>query len=196
MNSGGLKVPNMVGLGEAEQQQAHSEWSTFEDVDIQLMRDGIMQVEKPTVDCPRLDKEQLTTLDEHRYGTIYSALMSWFAYMSDILARTKAKQLEVENEMAYVSASMKLGAIAAAQSANEKKPSDVLLKDMIIVDPRYKALGIQLQNITQMRQVLEPQVVLLDHNLKMVSRQIELKRIEMEKQRIGNAIAFREHGVR
>lgn len=194
--SGGLRAPSMIGLGETEQQQAHNEWSTFEDVDIQLMREGVMPVDRPTIPCPHLDKEQLTTLDEHRYGTIYSALMAWFAYLSDGLARTKAKQIEVENEMAYIAASLKLGAIAAAQTSEEKKPSDVVLKDMIQVDHRYKELGIELQGITQRRQVLEPRVVLLDHNLKMISRQIELKRIEMEKQRIGGGLAIREQRLR
>ena len=188
---GGLKAPNVVGLGANEQQKIHSEWNTFDNVQIELMREGVMPVDKPTVACQRLTAEQLTTLDDKRYAETYAHICSWFGYISDLLARTRGAILEVENEMKYVWASLRAGAIQAAEMRQEKKPADKEIEMTILLDPSYKQLKLSSQNLDQRKLVLEAQADLLEKDLKMVSRQVELRKMEREREKIGDGMAGR-----
>lgn len=189
-----MKLPANAGMSSSEQARTHDEWNTFDDVQVQLMREGFMPSELPRVACQRITADQLTTQDNDKYTQLYTSKCAWLAYTSDTLARTKGERLQVENEMDYIQISLRTGAKMAATSSGVKKPTDKEIEELVELDPRYKELKILLQRAKQREGILSSDFETLDRELKMISRVLVIKQMEFNDERQGGNLPNRMPG--
>lgn len=184
---GGLRIPSIVGPGAEEEEGTHNKWDTFDDVELEMTMMGFPPVPMPSYTCPELTSDMLTTANSKKYTETYQQMESWFNYAANTLARMKALQLQIANEMNKIGRLVKEGAPVDDKG---KKPSVGTLIDMVENHPRYEELKLEDQKWEQKKQILQSHVVRLEKDLKLLSRQVEIRRQEND---MGNRGSGRPH---
>jgi hypothetical protein len=186
--SAGLFLPDAVGPGQTKEEFIHSKWDTFDEMELILAQAGFAPVEKPIFSQPRLTTEVLTTPDSHRYSEIYLQIEAWHNYAYNYKSRLQALQVGFENEMNEIERDVRTTAMAATRA---KKLSAIALKDTVEANPRYGELKIEHQKLEQQRLLMQSHVDSLERDLKLVSRQVEIRRQDIDAGRIGGGVATR-----
>lgn len=181
----GLQLPSNIGLPESQEKQVHERWNTLEEMEQQLAYEGFSPYEQPQFGCPQVTEESLTTADSKAYTGMYAQQLAWFDYSSSSLARCTAELLQVTNEMDIIEASMRkvfrekmrIGGKAAKMSAEE-------MKDEILLDERYSYLLYRKQQLSQYKTILGAYTENIERGLKVISRQVEIRKMELEQSRV------------
>jgi hypothetical protein len=193
--TGGLSLPSSVGVGESQERRLHQQWDTIEEIEQKLLAEGFQPMAQPEFGCPQITEDTLTTADSKAYTGMYAQQLAWFYYASQALSRCSAELLQVTNEMSLIEATMrkgfrdrmKAGGKAAKMSAEE-------MGDLILLDPRYSYLLHRKQELTQYKLELGTYTENIDRGMKVISRQVELRKMELEQSRIN--IPNRGYGIR
>lgn len=190
---GGLgKITQAKGVGREAQDIIHNRWGTLIDVEIELREAGLNPPDKPKFSRPTLSAEQLTT-DVHRdYTTLYAQHLAWFNFTVPMLAHVRAKTLQVVNEMKDIEVETRKQLRLLNKSASKlDKLREIDIEDTVWVDSRYKELIIEKQKLDQFRLELEGYLTTMESNLKVISRQVEIRKIEMGGERTENGMSNR-----
>lgn len=196
----GLKIPETMGVGalsvgQGEQEALANHWVTSAAIEAQVASWGFEALTRPTVRCPKLTAKDLMTDDTKEYTELYANLNEWNHYASNVLSRIKIRQLEIKNEIEQLQRSIKSETIAAAKKAQEKKPANTVLDELVKGHPRYVVLLHNQQQVEQQRQLMEPHVKKLDNDLKLISRQITLRQGDIDNRTRGHNIPHRSPGM-
>lgn len=178
-STGGLSLPTNVGMGQSAEQQIHKEWDTLESVETKLAMEGFTPMSTPEFPCPQIDEHALTTADNTSYTTTYAHQLSWFNYAGQALARATAEILQVQNEMTRIEATMRRGF-----KLGGKKMSAQEISDEILLDPRYTELKHREQILKQYKVELDAYYEGIERGLKVISRQVEIRKQEIEQNRV------------
>lgn len=187
--TGGLSLPTNVGMGQTAEQQVHAQWDTVGQVEAELAMRGFMPMDTPNYPCPVITEEALTTSDSKSYTTTYAQQLSWFNYSSQTLSRIVADLLGVQNEMTLIEARMRKGF-----RLNGAKMTAQQMADEILLDPRYLELKHREQLLSQHKIELSAYTEGIERGLKVISRQVEIRKQEIEQNRVN--IPGRGYGVR
>lgn len=177
---GGLQLPKELGISGKIQQEIHGEWDTFGVMQDDLEQRGFGPVGKPDFQRPVLTPDILATINGSGISELYTKVSAWQAYANDLFSRIRGGITQVQNEMHYLSIELRGGLIRARSNAKEKKPTKDDIQAAIELNPRYKELVLELQKLEQQRFIMEGHVDSLNRMLRVVSRQIELRRQELE----------------
>lgn len=187
-----LNLPNDIGLGQTEAYEIHTAWETMRKVEANMAANGLGT---PTEPPPFPLREVTTTLvadDSQEYLKVNAQYLAWLNYILPTLAYTKGCLLEYENEKTHIEASYRemqrqreQGLSKGARMGKEE------LQDRITLDPRYQELTRAEQEATQTKLLLDAKVEILERTLRVISRHIEVKKIDMEINRIGPNIPMR-----
>jgi len=191
--TGGLSIPKNVGVGETEQQKIHSTWDTIDKVEAELGMDGFIPMTTPEFECPQVTEEELTTEDSKSYTQTFARQFAWFNYSSQVLARVTVRLLQVENEQAIIASKMRDGFKERIRNGAPKMTVEEM-KDQINLDPRYQELMLQAQIYQQKKTVLSAFAEGIERGLKVISRQVEIRKGEIEQSRVN--IPNRGYGMR
>lgn len=181
--SGGLNIPEGVGLSTGEVHQILSRFATLEDVEKNLANMGFpSERPRPKFDLPDITVETLTRFTNDQYSEIYSQLLAWFNYLVPIHADVKAGLLQAQNQLDLVEASVKkrLTDVNKNKNKGEGKLSAEEVRTEVLVDPTYQAALLEVQTRKQMLLKLDAYWEIADRSLRVVSRQIEIKKIEFD----------------
>jgi hypothetical protein len=196
--TGGLTVPKNVGVSETEQQNIHGKWDTIENVENELAMEGFVPMGTPEFECPQVTEDALTTPDSKEYTTTYARQLAWFNYSSQVLARVTAHLLQIENEMDFIESKLRKQFREVRRPKESGKGFDKMsaeeMKDEIRLDPRYSELTLQAQVFKQKKTELSVFVEGIERGLKVISRQVEIRKMEIEQGRVN--IPNRGYGVR
>lgn len=192
--TGGLQVPPNIGVSESAQREIHKTWDTIGDVEADLAMSGFMPMQTPEFECPQVTEAALTTENSQEYTQTYARQLAWFNYSSQVLARVTAHLLQYENEMDTIEARIHVDRRARAKAAGEKPPSGDTLKQEVLMDPRHDELRRQAQVLKQKKIELQAFVDGIERGLKVISRQVEIRKMEIEQGRVN--IPGRGYGVR
>lgn len=193
--AGGLRVPAVLGIDSSAQRDIHNEWDTLSGVKAMLVRDGFTDCPQPNFACPSVTEEDLTTTDNTKYSQNYARLLAWFNYASQLLAEVNAALLGIENEMEYVGAKMKKDMRENNRGKGLKDASRLAagdIADEILLDPHYHELQVEQQRLTQMKYTLTSRVDNLERGLRVTSRQVEIRKLELERGRVGDGVPTRD----
>lgn len=175
--TGGLRLPDAVGPGEQDLGAISRIWDTFDEMELEVTKMGFPPVPKPAYQCPELTADMLTTASAADYTSTYQRMESWHNYAHNTLARIKALQLGIANEMNKLGRLVRDG--APKDDKGKKLPAGTLT-DMVENHPRYEELKLLDQEWEQKKIMLQSHVVRLEKDLKLMSRQVEIRRQDTE----------------
>lgn len=177
----GLSLPKDVGVSESTAKEVEDRWNTINRVNKKLQELGMQANEEPEISCPNVTAEALTTPDAQQYTVIYTAQLRWYNYSIRMLAGVKALKLQVDNEMSDIESERRTMFRELDEGKKDKeKMSATEMKDRINQDPHYRGLKMQAQELEQHEIHVKAWAESLERNLAVVSRQIELRKLEMQ----------------
>lgn len=179
---GGLVIPDLIGLTDTELDEIARQHDTFDEVETELTKWGFSPMEKPRYQCPELTPEVLATVNMTQYSSTYTQFNAWYGYAHNTLARLKAVRLGIEREMNTIGRGMRMA--MHKQKAAGTKLTKEYLEDLVESNPRYSQLALEEQKLDQQVMLVESQVNSLERDLRLISRQVELLRMEHDNGRI------------
>lgn len=194
--AGGLVTPDTLGLGHTQEESIRQTWSTFDEVELQLTRQGIPPLEQPRCTIPHITAHLLNESNNREFSTIYANFGEWFGYISSFYGRILAKLVEVDNEMNDISVQNRRQLLQAWRAAGGKKtdkPTIQELSDYNELHNRYRELKHERQQWEQQRLILLPRREQLKKDQDIISRQVTIRGQELERHRVGGNMASRYH---
>lgn len=189
---GGLRLQSAVeGVGESEAAAIHREWSSYPLVQQYLEEQLALVVpSEPEFACPPLRAEDLTTTDNKAYTETYAQRVAWFGFYSERKAEHDAIVLELEAEMSVIETrirnQLRRTSKKVTASGDTKAPPAQAMEDAINSDGRYLELKQKLVFHKQILKRLNARVETLDREIRLTSRQVEIRRQDFDNNRGGN----------
>lgn len=168
-----------LGLGQAVEREVTDYWNTIDDVMIEVMKEGFKIMDMPAYGCPHLDPSILTNISPDKYAVITLQLESWQSYTESTMAAIRGGILECENEISDLEAAMRTGIRQEAKQTGEKKPAEDVIKDTVLCNPRRREVVHRHQMLKQKFELIESHYKKLGRELKILSRWIEMRKMEM-----------------
>lgn len=190
----GLVAPKFAGAGHQLEQEIHKAWDTFDVAELELTKSGFSPMEKPECARPTVSPGRMATMSGPDITTLYETVVAWHGYAANMHARIRGAVLGIQNEKKHLEAKLYKGIVSAAIKMGEKKPSDVAIKRDISIEPRMLELTQEEQKLEQQRFQLDGWVDTLTEYRRQVSRQIEIRRQEIEGLGGGRALSPQPHG--
>lgn len=175
------------------EQQLNEHWDTFDEVEADLSKLGIHPLVTPNSVMPDITAELLTSHNDVQYAEAFARLRAWYDFVLNVRARTKALEIQMENQMDVLATITKQAYLKYAEDNGMKKPSDEMIKHYIKAQPRYQQLMREIQPIRQRLVILDGRLDGLDKGLKILSRNLELIRQKIESENWGSAGGGRRH---
>lgn len=183
---GGLRVSEQIAdVGESEAEEIHEQWTMYPLVKRYLEEQLAMAMPaEPEFACPPLKVEDLTTPDGKQYTETYTQRVAWFGFFSERKAEHDAIVLELEAEMSIIETrirtNMRKGSLKKTRSGETKAPPAQEMEDAINRDTRYLELRQKLVFHKQILKRLNARVETLDREIRLTSRQVEIRRQEFD----------------
>jgi hypothetical protein len=190
---GGLNLQNSnlpIGVGEEAAKSIQQRWDTVKDSDQVIAGMGLVDHKLPEFICPELTAASLTTLDSFAYTETYAHLLSWFNYASEGLAYIQARVLQYTNMQAILTAQTRKQQ-RALTAAGGKKMNEEEMSDQLFTNPQYQEILLELQKAKQHKLLLDAKVDAIERSLRVISRQIEIRKLDVEQSRTGSAMPGR-----
>jgi len=177
--AGGFTAPDIVGPSAEQEKDIHDEWDTFDQIELKMTQMGFDVIDKPQVSCPEITTELLTTANGHAYTEAYAAVQAWYNYAYHTMSRLDAMLIQVENERGDIDQSLRDDAqntkvTGSSGRLRAMKPEEI--KGMIAGNPRYRELIMEKQLLDQQKLLLDGHLKRFGRGLKLLSRQIELRK--------------------
>lgn len=188
-----IRLPRTLplGAGEGETQNIKTHWDTAGAVERELESKGLVPYTQPVETCPELTAEVLTSPDSRKYTETYVKLLSWYNYSSELLAQVRVQVIQYENMQSILDAQTRKVAKAQSEAAGGKKPAEAELQQRLLLNPEYLEVTRDLQRFQQAKICLDAKVEGLERSLRLISRQVEIRRMDLEQTRTGAAMPAR-----
>lgn len=180
-----MRLPRTLplGIGEQEAQTIQQTWNTAEFVEEHDIENyGLRDYSQPKYVCPELTEEMLTTEDSRSYTEVYARLLGWFNYTSGLLAKTQARVMQYSNMQGILEAQTRKRQRELARATGTKITAEEL-NDLLLTNPEYQEITLQLQRYKQAKVYLDAKVDSLERSLRVISRQVEIKKLDFEQTR-------------
>jgi hypothetical protein len=190
--TGGLQAPISIGISMTELEAILEKFNTQPAVEEDLKKMGLQNPSQPQFGLEEITPELLTTTDDKEYTTMYSHQLSWFNYLTPILANVTSGLLQAENQMKLVDAAIRkrLKEQNKLRSKEEKlKDGDIDLE--VLNDVIYQEAMLEAQRLKQYKLSLEAMTDIAGRNMKVISRQVEIRRITLDGQLMEGGIPNR-----
>lgn len=181
MTDEGLKLPSNLGAPERTpvNRKIHDRWTTFAEVEKELQEKGFTDAPRPVVleqgeGFPNLTTQQLTDTPNKEYTALHATYLEWFRYTAEEFARLRALMLQTKNEMEDIELETKRDLRAQPGKKSTTEEIDIAVG----LHTRYRDLKVLLQRAEQAKLLLETKVDYLERSLRVISRQVELRKID------------------
>lgn len=182
-----------IGAGRSRVESIQTTFSTADEVTQLLVETmGYYPLQPPQYPCPVLDVSMLTTDDWKAYSLNWSMFKAWWDFYNEKLAEVSNQVLQCKNTLTMIETATKKAQRELA-SATHEKITEARLKEQVLENPEYQAALLELQRYQQAKELVEAKFESLDKSLAMLSRQIEIRRIDLEQTRTGSNIPNRGH---
>ena len=179
--TGGLQVPDIIGISMPDLESIQNKFTTLPDVDRELKSMGISGGNQPNFPLPELTAASLTTTNSDEYTLMYAQQLSWSNYLGPILADVSGGLVQAENQMTLIEA--KITEVVKQQNKVRSKEDRVSADDIkiqVLNDPIYQEAMLEAQRLKQFKLKLEAMHEIAGRNLRLVSRQVEIRRQDIE----------------
>lgn len=199
MADDGLRLPANLGAPERTpvNNKIHARWDTYMEVEEGLAGGGVMLLthipggftdsEKPAGGFPSLTPKQLTDTPNKDYTALHGEYLEWFRYTAETYAKIRAQVLQVKNEMEDIELDTK----REMRNQPGKKPTEEEINIAVGLHSRYRSLKQLQQKAEQTKILLEVRVDYLERSLRVISRQVELRKIDANQGGVNSGMPMR-----
>ena len=183
----GLRVPSAVGLGVAAHRAVEVEWDTLESAQAWLNGKGVsLAIKIPVMPEPTVTHVLLTGTDSAAYTEMYVGLNHWWGFYAEVLASVKVDLLQYENMIQVLEAQTR-NQLREENNAKAKteRMTAVEIADRVLLDPTIRPIRIEAQRAQQKATLIQAKLETVERNLKLVSRQVEIRRLDQEQSHTG-----------
>lgn len=184
-----LRIPRSahIGVGTAAAKTIREQWDTIDAVEAENHAKGLMDRARPTEECPEITADVLTGPDSRQYTELYLLLLSWFTYTSELLAQVQSRILQFQNMKDIIASRTRQQLVENLT----KKLSKDETEDRILLNDEYQEVLHNLQRYQQAKVLLSVKVESIERGLRLVSRQVEIRRLDIEQNRTSTAMPTR-----
>lgn len=167
-------------------------WATVHpEAESELEALGITRVPRPNFTCPPIEPQSLATADLHSYGTMHARVEAWYNYSENILAFVKSSLICIRRQMEQLLTQL-LIEYARATNPNTHKPYSVADRKALAENtPRYIELLRQRTYLEAQEEIAESRSKAWGRDCALISRHIELRKLDIENGRVGGNIPNR-----
>jgi hypothetical protein len=183
-------MTQQVPYGMDVYQQTHDladKWERVHDTaELELLHMGFPAIQRPNFTCPILDPEALTKADLNSYAEMHARFARWHTYAEYTFARIQSILLGIKRQIDQLQSQLKV------YYADYKNPNTGRVysiedrKSLAENNPRYVELLLDQTKFEQMKVQMEPQVNGLSKASGLISRHIELRKLDIEAGRVNN----------
>lgn len=175
-----LMASGSLGVGETIQEELHNKWDTIDDVEIELIKMGLGPLEKPHYSFTTMTPGTVERMSNDELTRALEMYQGWHSFSANMLSRVRGRIGQCDNEMKVLAAKLRSHAVQTAKQLGDKKPAEDAIKEQIMLNPRYQDIMIDVQKAEQMRFQLEGWVDSFSLGIRIISRQVELRRQSLE----------------
>lgn len=182
-----LRLPSNLGIGNEQKSAIALRWDTFTQVMEAVEKIGLHARTLPEYEIPEVDALVLTAPDSFQYTELHTKLLSWWQPMAEMTAQIKAGVLQMENMLEEVEAATRDALREESkQLPKQERYTAECLKDKVVLNPEVARVKRSLQVVQQRKLIFEARLEALERALKLVSRQIELRKLDFEGSRVNS----------
>ena len=178
---GGLHITTGLGAPQSKLDAIVEKFATTAVIEEDLQKMGIQDQEKPAYALTPITADQLTTTDSRQYTTLYAHHLAWYNYLAPVLAKVKVGLLQSENTFDLLEAEIRNG--IQEQNKLMLKEDKLGVKEVttkVLTHPSYQEALLDVQRWKQYKIRLDTQVEIAERNMSVISRQVEIRRQEIE----------------
>lgn len=165
--------------------------SVHDEAESELYHMGFHRVAKPEFTCPILDPQALTKADLHSYAEMHARFQRWHNYAENTQSYVDSMLIGVKRQIKQLEARLLL-MYAGYKNPSTGKPYSVDDRKMFVENnDRYTELLRDQTKLEQMKVQLESQVNGLSKSTALISRHIEIRKLDMEGDRVGHNMPSR-----
>ena len=180
-HSGGLELPRGVGISTDDLQSVVDQFSTLDKVEESLAQRGFHMGTQPSFGLPDITPEILATVDNREYTTLFAQQNAWSNWIGPNLARAENLLLQTKNTLKIVEAKQRLDLRRTNRLVDKaEKQSATEIDDEVETDPTRMELLLAVQRAQQEVNQLKAWQEIAERNLSLISRQVEIRRQEIE----------------
>ena len=180
---GGLVVPTNIGLSADEVRTLLSRFATLDRVQENLKKMGLeVDSNRPSSAPTPITAEVLNDTNSREYNRVYAEQLAWYNYLTPLYAQAKSALLQAQNQLDLVEAAetKRIIDINKNKTKSEGKLTAAEIKTEVLNDGTYQETLLEVQQCKQHELQLAAYLEVVDRNMKVVSRAIEVKRIEFD----------------
>lgn len=194
MNEGkNLRLPRSLPMGPGQEavKTIEQKWDTLDEQLEDMHVKGLISKDAPQFVCPELTPDMLTTTNSQNYTETYVHLNAWFGYTTEIYAQVQAAVLQYKNMRDIFQAegrkvSRTIAGVEDGDSKKTKAPTKEELADKLLLNPEYQAVLLKLQRYQQSELLFKAKVESIERSLRVISRQVEIRRLDQDQSRTGS----------
>lgn len=180
-----------IGAGQTAAENIRSRFSTVAEVTQNLMETmGYVPQTTPQFACPMLTAEMMTTVDWNSYSVNYVTFKVWWDFYREKLAEVTNMVLQHKNMLTMIEVRTKKAVREIAEATGEKLTVE-RLKDRVLENAEYQDVMLELQRWQHAKELVEAKFESLDKSMFMISRQVEIRRVDIEQHRVANNMPTR-----
>jgi hypothetical protein len=162
-------------------------WESVNDqAETELFHLGFAPVTRPDFTCPILDPKALTNADLHSYAEMHARFQRWHNYAEYTMARCQSMLVGIKRQISQLESQLKVYYASYKNPETGKVYSLADRKDLVESNPRYVELLVDQTKFEQMKAQMEAQVNGLSKATGLISRHIELRKLDIEQDRVNN----------
>ena len=193
MSTGFLNLKGLTSgsVGHQEATTISTKWDTFPSVRKDMDSLGFREPNPPHGEVPIVKATNLENVQSREYTTKYSQLVAWLSFGENHRGTLNAERLGTRNALRILSATIRRKAkqdhAAMGKEKGWKAYTPGELNDLVLVDVEYQKVLLRDQEISQKLEILEGYLKGISRAVALMSRNIELKKMELESTNRANA---------
>jgi hypothetical protein len=164
---------------------------THEEASNELAIAGFRPMRAPDFTCPILDPQKLTSMDLSEYAVNHARFQAWHNYAESTLANINSVLIGVKRQMGQLIAQLRTEYSNVRNRATGKPYSVDDRKALVENTPRYIELLREQTKLEQQQKMMESYVQGLSKTAALISRHIELRKLDLEGGNRNNAMPSR-----
>ncbi len=184
-------LPPVVGLPAHQEEAIHREWDSYDRVYGELIALGITFPEAPKEARITLTERALSTEHNDEITMMTARANAWFGYLKSLYAQIRSQLLQRENEKDFLTSETRSQIRKDIKDGIAPKLSKEEVEDEVNLNPRIRTLTLEMQALMQKKMMVESLMDTEERNIRVLSRQVEVNRQELESESIKNNIQSR-----
>jgi len=159
---------------------------THDEAEVELYYAGFTRLPKPEFSMPMLDPKALTNMNLSQYAETHIRFQAWLNYAENTLAYTQSMLIGVKRQINQLVAQLKTLYASTRNPATGKPYSLDDRKLMAENNLRYVELLRNQTKLECMKTLAESQVTGLSKSTALISRHVEIRKLEVESGRMAH----------